>query len=940
MADLDRYIQEIEALRGRLAEAEETLEAIRTGEVDAIVAYGVKGEQIFTLQGAEQPYRVMVETINEGAATLSGDGLVLYANHCLADMLKIPLETIIGSDFSCLVAPQDQSVFEAILPRSKQERCKIEVYLQGKNSSQVPVLLSLSPLDTPDLQSVCMVVTDLTEQKHNVEIQAAERMASAIIDQAAEAMLVCDANGEITRANQIAHQLAGKNPLFLPFETVFPLNFDETTQDDRKFSIRAVLAGEVFKAFEARLERRSDRNKTPQVFHLLVSAAPLVGTENDTLGCVITLMDVTERHDLLKEIESQKAFLNATLQQLPSGVIIADAPFGNLTFANEQAELICGQSFNSMENMDAGAFFPGFHVDGRPYSPEEWPLFRSINHGEVVRNEEIEITHSNGDARVLNLRSAPIMNHAGQVIAAVMVFNDITRQKLAQQRLQESEERFRHLANAMPQLVWTALPNGQVGFYNQRVQEYDGISPSKTGEWRWSPVLHPDDMQPTVDAWKRAVETGETYQIEHLVKMADGTYRWHLSRGIPNRDTAGQVIRWYGTATDIHESKLVEQALRESEARLQAALHNSGILVFQQDRDLRYSWIQNSHPSFLGINLVGQTDEDFLSQEEAAVLSVLKRRVLESGQKTQAEVQLTIRGVTFFYDMNIEPLFDRKGSITGILGTLVDVTSRKNLLDRQRRINERLDQRVKERTYDLEKLNQELQAEIAERRQAQGDLVELQRHLMNSIESERLCLAQELHDNPMQELYGTIFTLASIRPDRPAEIIRAELDSVREQILSVNQSLRAISHDLRPPTLSGFGLSKAIQAHVRDLLQTRHPELIIQLDLMEDQRELPEHIRVSLFRIYQIVLTNALRHSQAKELNIRFSFDAVQVCLEIQDDGQGFEMPQRLIDFARKGHLGLVGAKERAEAMGGKLLIDTQPGRGTCVCVILPYPSS
>src|SRR5690606_37384183 len=105
--------------------------------------------------------------------------------------------------------------------------------------------------------------------------------------------------------------------------------------------------------------------------------------------------------------------------------------------------------------------------------------------------------------------------------------------------------------DAMPQLVWTARPDGTVDYYNARYRQYLGIHQSNNNSWEWAPVLHEDDVAATVEAWENAVKNGTPYEIAHRVHCSDGTFRWHLSRGIPVRDESGRIVRWYGTATDI-----------------------------------------------------------------------------------------------------------------------------------------------------------------------------------------------------------------------------------------------------------------------------------------------------------------------------------------------------------------------------------------------------
>jgi PAS domain S-box-containing protein len=135
-----------------------------------------------------------------------------------------------------------------------------------------------------------------------------------------------------------------------------------------------------------------------------------------------------------------------------------------------------------------------------------------------------------------------------------------------QQALQESEERFRQLADAMPQLVWTAAPDGRVDYFNQRLNEFKCIGQS-------APVVHPEDLSRTMKVWQRGIKSGRDYEVEHRMQRSDGNFRWFLSRAVPIRNESGSVIRWYGTSTDVDDRKHAEQALRRSKDELEAKVH-------------------------------------------------------------------------------------------------------------------------------------------------------------------------------------------------------------------------------------------------------------------------------------------------------------------------------------------------------------------------------
>ena len=227
---------------------------------------------------------------------------------------------------------------------------------------------------------------------------------------------------------------------------------------------------------------------------------------------------------------------------------------------------------------------------------------------------------------------------------------------------------------------------------------------------------------------------------------------------------------------------------------------------------------------------------------------------------------------------------------------------------------------------------------ITDQKRIEAEMAELNSRLQNSMELERLRLAQELHDNPMQSLYSAIYRIEELRGAATPEIKEA-LGDVKQHIQDVLQDLRATAKELRPPTIFNFGLENAIRSHANDVLE-KHPELNIYLSLAHDRQILPEKVRLALFRIFQQSLANVLRHAKATEIHVRFSFDAEEAHLEITDNGTGFEVPYNWMDFVRQGHYGLAGSAERANALGGVFKVQSKPGSSTTIQVIIPWKDS
>lgn len=195
LANSSRHVpsQELARLRARLAEAEGTLRAIRSGEVDSVMVAGKEGSQVFTLDGAESAYRILIESMNEGALILTVDKTILYANQCFARMVKCPLEQVMGSSLHRFLSLEDQATLRPLLKRTAKSGSKIQVMLQAGGGSEMPAQISVRPLarNSFNCPTIGMVVTDMTEARRNeeqlrslthrvVQVQEAERGCVAL----------------------------------------------------------------------------------------------------------------------------------------------------------------------------------------------------------------------------------------------------------------------------------------------------------------------------------------------------------------------------------------------------------------------------------------------------------------------------------------------------------------------------------------------------------------------------------------------------------------------------------------------------------------------------------------------------------------------------------------------------------------------------------------
>jgi PAS domain S-box-containing protein len=352
--------------------------------------------------------------------------------------------------------------------------------------------------------------------------------------------------------------------------------------------------------------------------------------------------------------------------------------------------------------------------------------------------------------------------------------------------------------------------------------------------------------------------------------------------------------------SEISERRKVEEALRTSEARFRTIFENTamGIIVVGMD-----GIIQSANHGMEVIleaprqEIEGKNIVDITYGEDVAASRILTER-LASGELSSYEVDkryVNSSGEPVWTHLSINTVLNDDGSPHFIIGIIKD---------------------------------------IRERMRAAKELQEIRGRLMNSKEEERLRLARDLHDGPIQELIAIIYHLNQLGQDATPEV-RKDLKEVSEQILKANQSLRMITAELRPQALAPFGLEKAIRSHAGDLQQA-NPDIAIKLKLMSDGQAFPEITRMALYRVYRQSIDNILQHSGADTARITFQFDHRRIWMEIADNGSGFQPPSGWIQLVRGGHFGLAGMSERVEALGGKLEIQSAPGEGTRILVEVP----
>jgi two-component sensor histidine kinase/PAS domain-containing protein len=290
-------------------DADETVQAIYQGDIDAVVVMrALEGPQVILLHGAEEPYRVLVERMSDGALTAGADGTILYVNSRLCDLTGYPAEDLVGRDI--------ESLFEGEPPKLISD-VSVEGSLLRNGQTAKPVAVWSRPISIASAAATLVTLTDLTIHRRAEQIAAAERFARSVLEQATEAILVLAPDGHITHASWRAEQIAEVPPIGSTFSEAFPLEAQSLEQAGvlARFSADSLdnmLATKPFHGVEVKLRREPFAKYT-----FLLSAGPLIDDNKMPVGSIVTLTDMTER----KRAEEQQTTLVAELNHRVKNIL-------------------------------------------------------------------------------------------------------------------------------------------------------------------------------------------------------------------------------------------------------------------------------------------------------------------------------------------------------------------------------------------------------------------------------------------------------------------------------------------------------------------------------------------------------------------------------------------------------------------------------------------
>lgn len=875
----EQLLEENRSLRQRLEEAEQTIEAIRHGDVDALVVAGPQGEQVFSITGAEHIYRVLVETMNEAGLMVDPDGTILFCNQRFCDLMKAPIQEVMGRRVTAFAARPQLPTLKAMLADGRTRAIQRRMTLQAADGAAVPVQISASPLRMNDATSICLVATDLTEleasansirvlREHQQAVEESEARFRAIFDSTQDAIVIVDNEGICRQANPAAkavfglpsEDLVGSRIVDFLFTDVEAPSAWRTFLTDGSFrgeasvkgfngQIRYVESSAVAHILPGRhlfvvrdiTERQQARESLLSANEQLQIQAEELKAQTEELQ--VANEEINAREEELRSINEELRWSESRYRELvqnANSAILRWKRDGTITFFNEYAQAFFGYNENEAIGKPVSCLLP--ERDSRGTDPRA--LVQGImDHPERYVNHVNENVRRDGSRVWMAWTNKPIFDANGQLTEVLAVGVDITERKQAEEALARQNA----LLQGVNRTLQVALATDTDEEFGQAcldiAQTVTGSEISFIGEIGPDGRLH--DLAISNPGWNAC----KMYdQAGHRKPPSDFPIRGIYGRVLA--DARSLIVNSPGTYPD---STGLPQGHPPLHNFLGVPLMREGVVV--------------------GLVAVGNHPGGYRIEDQHA-LEALAPAIVEALYRKRAEAAL-------------------------------------------RELNATLETKVAQRTEELE--------------YRAGQLQRLTLELSEAEDRERRRIAEILHDDLQQILAAAKFHLNLIRNrikyDPSLQATGVQIDHMLKDAIDKS---RALSHELSPAVLH-HGDFTEILVWLAGQIQAKHG-LLVHVD-SSNRVELPsDALKSFLYKAAQELLFNVVKHARTNEARIRVRRQGGYICLSVSDRGRGFD-PRELRQTAG---FGLFSLRERVGLLGGRMKIKSVQGRGSMFHITVP----
>ena len=870
------------------------------------------------LQRNEAKFRVLSETTSSGIYIYSEDR-VLYANPAATTITGYRLDELLAMSLWDLVHPAFQEQLHARVRAVQQGEgipVRFEFQIVRKDGEARWLDFTAASIEFDGQHARIGTAYDITERKQAQDaVQAREQHLRNVLNSLFAFVGILAPDGTVIEVNQAPLELAGLSAADVLGKRLwdcFWVNYDSAVQADMRAACERAARGE-FSRYDVAVRMAGDRLMTIDFM-----IAPLRSTIGEITYLIPSGVDITERkqaeaalrrneerlQQALADAEDRERTLRTVLDSEPECVKMLDAQGAVLTMNRAGLAMVEADALVQVEHQ---CLYPLIEEEDRePFRR----LTEAVFQGESGRLE-FKMVGLKGTQLWLETHASPLRDQAGAVKALLGITRDITDKKRVDDALRVSEARLRAILDNSPLIVFLKDRDGRYLFINRTFERRFVLSHDqvigKTDDDLFSPkqaaVFRSNDRD--------VLRTGTSIEFEEVAQYGDGE---HVSIVVkfPLRDAKGTIYALCGIITDITERKKVEEALRQSEERFRLVALATNDVLWDRNLVTNEAWESPNARQLFGNDPDSKPSVEVWSSrlhpdDRARLLNSLDEAMKGLEESWSGEYRFRLADGSYGYFMDRGHIVrDAKGKPVRLVGAMIDVTGA-------------------------------MQA-YASLNDAYARLQAMSREVQVAEEKERRRLSRELHDEFGQLLSALMFDLSDIGRGvqklrgPAASTLRKKAKLAMGTVDRLFVSFREVLAALRPAVLDVLGLVPAIEALASELQERTGLRCCVVAERGDFGQVCGPDVVDTIYRMTQELLMNIVRHAEATETVITLDYTDGWAMLEVRDDGSGFAA-QRL---PQKGRFGIRGVRERAELLGGRVEIRSEPDSGTVVTVRLP----
>lgn len=635
------------------------------------------------------------------------------------------------------------------------------------------------------------------------------------------------------------------------------------------------------------------------------SYSPVFHSDGKINGVLVTCTETTARVLAEKQLRESQQSLQLALSSAKMGAWEVNLITSKIEFSEEAKQIF---AFSNEHATTDDAIDSFIHPDDRAHAREV--LHDAVKSGKPY-DDVYRIIRPDGEVRWINSKGQARYDNQGNPILLVGLTFDITEKKISEEALRESEVRFKQIGEALPQLVWTARPDGSCDYLSRQWLEYTGMDETEQLGMSWlDKVIHPDDRIKTAEHWKGAVEGLHPYDTEYRIRRHDGEYRWFKVRGTSFKDYEGKITYWFGTSTDIQDSK-------EAQINFEKNVDTAPAMLWITEKNgycsyLSNQWYENTGQTpatGLGFGWLEMTHPDHKEEAERTF-----REASDGHKPFYAEYLLKQKNGEYHWCIDAgNPRYDENGEFNGFAGTVIDIHDRKMAeLNTSEALHAR-DEFLSIASHELKTplTTLKLQSDLQKRKIKKDELVNI---------PARFEAFLELTDKQVSRLSRLVDDMLDV-----ARIRTGKLTFEYEKVDMCELVADVISRLSNQFTKSAYSL----------------PEIPYCTNATG------EWDRMRVEQVVTNLLTNAIKYGNNRPIQVSIDTDSENVILTVSDHGIGianidqvkifdrFERAVNANDISGLG-LGLYITKQIVTAMRGQISVESKLGEGSTFQVKLP----